>query len=537
MAAIGDKEVTEAPMASTTSVQNARPMGALTNAGWNAFATICSIAISFLLAPVLIRNLGTEQYGLLLVVWSVTGVLSITNLGVGEATLRYVAHYLGDRDLAGVNRVFGATLSFYVVVCGIVTGVFLFAGPVVATLLKVPAGEYPLVGSLLRLAALLFSLGMISNAFQSIPMALQRYDISSKVGTGQGIIRSIGFVVLAISGFGVLHVVLWDVLIAFATLCVRVGVARTLLPGVLWVPKASLAGLREIFGYGMFSFLTQIFLSLYRESGKLILGNRVGPSGVAYLGAPDSVAYNIYMVVISGIETLMPRFSANRDARTANALVVNATWAALAAAVALFIPLATLMADFLRLWIGPEFAREGAPVGQLLAISFIAPAGFAPIATFFRGSGKPGYVTIVMASAGSAVLFASVLLVPAHGPVGVGYGYLLSSIGWLSGLLWGWFRIFGGRSIILLTRTVGVPLLLAGAVFTAQVAIRGHFGEVGWLGLFVLGGVFAGLTGLLVIGADLLFGGDSLSRRVLERAFRSRQIDAICNRIRLWQAR
>lgn len=506
---------------------------AMINAAWNALATLCGIIISFLVTPLTIRYLGTEQYGLLLLVWSVTGVLSITNLGVGEATLRYVAHYHADGDMPGVNRVFSSTLSFYVFVCVIVSAVMVSATPKAIKLINIPAEDYHLAGWLLRLSALLFSLGMISNAFRSIPMALQRYDISSKIAFGQSVMRSTGIVALVILGFGVVHIILWDVLTTAALLCLQIGVARWLLPGLRWLPRVSLSGLREIFGYGIFVFLTQLFLSMYRESGKLILGNQVGPKGVAYLGTPDSVAYNIHMVLMSGVETLMPKFSANRDQRAALSLVSTATWTSLGAAVVLFIPLATLMSDFLRLWINPEFGREAAAVGQLVALSFIGPAAFAPVATFFRGTGKPGVVTLVMAAAGVVVLVANVVLVPTHGALGVGYGYAVSSVAWFLGLLCGWCYLFGARSMMPLMRTVGVPLLLGVLVFTLQRAIRSFWGEVTWLELFVLGGSFAGLTGVLVFAADLFFGGDSPSRQLLRRLGVSQRYDLLSRYIPL----
>ena len=489
----------------------------MSNAAWNASATLCNIVISFLVAPLTIRYLGVEQYGLLLLVWSVTGVLSITNLGLGEATLRYVAHYHADGDMEGVNRVFGSTLSFYLFVCVVVSAVLFPATPLVVGLINIPAEGHYLAGWLLRFSALLFSLGMISNAFRSIPMALQRYDVSSKVAFGQSVVRSSGIIALVVLGFGVVHLILWEVLTTAIVLCLQIGVARRLMPGLRWLPRLSLSGLRETFGYGIFTFMTHIFLSIYRESGKFILGNQVGPKGVAYLGTPDSVAYNLYIVLTSGIETLMPRFSANRDPKIVLSLVSNATWTSLAGAVILFPPLAVLMPDFLRLWINPEFAHEGAAVGQLIALSFIAPAGFAPLATFFRGIGKPGIVTMVMAAAGIVVLLASVLLVPTHGALGVGYGYLFSAIAWLLGLLCGWLYIFGTRSLVPLIRAAGVPLLLAVLIFIFQGAVRSFFSEVNWFGLFALGGTFAGLTGLLLCGLDLLFGGNSFSGQLLRR--------------------
>jgi O-antigen/teichoic acid export membrane protein len=512
--------------------------GALNNAGWNAFVTIWNIGISFVITPLMIRHLGIPQYGLLLLVWSVTGVLTITNLGIGEATLRYVSHHLADRNMAGVNRVFGSTLAFYVLVCLAVSLALVPASDTVATFIRMPPEAHSEVGWMLRAAALLFSVGMISNAFRSIPMALQRYDIASKVGFIQGFVRTVGFAVIVLLGYGVLYVIWWDVLVAIAILMVNVVLARRLLPGIEVRPKMSLPGFRETLSYGVFSFLTNIFLNAYRESGKLILGNHVGPSGVAFLGTPDSIAYRLYMVVVSGVETLMPRFSAVRNVEQAKTLLGNATQAALAVAVVLFVPMGTLMPDFLRLWINKDFAMHSAAAGRLLAISLIAPAGFAVIATYYRGIGKPGFVTVILALAGLVVLGSSVLLVRDYGPAGVAYGYLLSSIPWIGGIVWGWVAVYGLRTASrTLMRAVVVPLATAAMMFSVQITVRSYFNDVGWVGLLLLGACFSTLTTLCLVLLDCSFGGISLSRQVLARLTTSRHVADVRRRLQAWEAR
>jgi O-antigen/teichoic acid export membrane protein len=285
--------------------------------------------------------------------------------------------------------------------------------------------------------------------------------------------------------------------------------------------------MREIFGYGVFSFLTNIFLTMYRESGKLILGNRVGPASVAYLGTPDSVAYRLHMIVVSGVETLMPRFSACRDLEASKSLLVASTWVAVACGVVLYLPLAVLMPDLLRLWISPEFAQASALVGQLLAISFIAPAAFAPIATLFRGMGKPGFVTFIMAGAGVVVLVSSLVLVSSQGPAAVGYGYVFSGVAWLGGLFGGWFYLFGRQSFNLLLRAAALPLVIGAGMAVVQMAFRARWGEMGWTVLFIIGGVFACVNAIALLAADRALGGDSPAEQLLERVLRADHVMSI----------
>jgi O-antigen/teichoic acid export membrane protein len=238
------------------------------------------------------------------------------------------------------------------------------------------------------------------------------------------------------------------------------------------------------------------------------------------------------MVVASGSETLLPRFSANRDTQVAQALFLNGTWAALAISIVLFIPLVVLMPDFLRLWISSEFSRESAAIGQLVALSYITQGAFTPPATFFRGAGKPWFVTVVIAFAGIVTLLFSVLLIPTHGVMGVGYAYLLGSIAHFLGVVVGWFYMFGSSSVVPLIRSVGLPMVMGGIAFAAEIAIKRWAGELSWVGLFTLGGLFAGLTGLLVIGADWVLGGESPSKVLLERIGKSSKVDAFLGYLR-----
>lgn len=508
-----------------------RPRSVLSNAGWNAFGTLLHIVIAFLLAPLLIHRLGVDQWGLLLLVWSVAGVLGLANFGLGEATLRYVAHYHADGDLTGINRVLGATLTFYVLVCGLISGAVWVATPIIAEWVKVPEdSQYP-VEALLRLTALLFSAAMIANAFRAVPMALHRYDISSGIGLVEGIVRSIGLVLLVVAGFGVVNLVAWEVLVSIVGLAVHVLVARWLLPGIRWLPSMSLVGIREIIGYSMFSFMTHIFLMVYREAGRLLLGNRLGTASVAYLGTPDSVAYRLHMIVVSAIETLVPRFSASRDAENSKALLIASTWTAFACAVVLYVPLAVLMPDFLRLWISPEFARESGEVGRLVVLGLIGSAVFAPIATLYRGRGKPGFVTAVMAATGTVVLVGSVALIPSLGVVGVGYAYFLAALVWIGGLCLGWVRLYGRGSLVLLSRVAGLPLALACCLGFAEVAVRAWWGELGWIGFVLMGIAFAGAGALAVVSFDLALGGASPARLVFGRVLGAGRVAGLRERI------
>jgi O-antigen/teichoic acid export membrane protein len=512
-----------------------KPRSVLSNAGWNAAGTLFNIVLTFLLAPLLIQQLGVDQWGLLLLVWSLSGVLGVANFGLGEASLRFIAHHQAGGDLAGVNRVLGATLTYYVLICALITSVLWVVAPSIAQWVKVPVdGAYP-TEWLIRLTAMLFSVGMFANAFRAVPMALHRYDVSNKIGAIQGAARSIGLVLLVLAHLGVLYLVVWEVFVAAVGLAAQILVARRMLPGLHCLPSMSIAGIREIIGYSMYSFVTHAFLMIWREGPKLLMGNRIGTASVAYFGTPDSVSNRLHMIVVSAIETLVPRFSGPQDQEGSRTLLTLATWSAFACGAVLYVPLAVLMPDLLRLWINAEFARASGLVGQILTLSLIGSLGYAAIATLFRGSGRPVFVTWVMAVVAVVVLVASLLMMPILGVLGVAWAYLIGSVAWLGGLVHGWLWLFGRGSLPQLIRVAGLPLVVGSGLLCVQLGLRAWWGEPGWIGLVLMGAAFAAMGAIVLIGCDILLGGASPARLVLERVLGSSRSNALRARVRaIW---
>ena len=507
------------------------PRSVLGNAAWNAFGTLFNIAITFLLAPLLIHRLGVDQWGLLLLVWSLAGVLGVANFGFGEATLRFVAHHHAAGNLVAVNRVVGATLTYYVSVCALIIGAMWVGAPYVAQWVKAPTASSQTVEWLVRLTALLFALAMLANAFRAIPMAMHRYDITNKVGTVQGATRSVGLILLVLAHLDVLYLVVWEIALACIALVVQAVIARRMMPGLRCLPSLSLAGIREIVGYSLFSFATHLFLMAWREGPKLMLGARLGTASVAYLGTPDSVSNRLHMIFVSAIETLVPRFSGTDERDASRNLLMSATWAAFACVAVFYVPLAVLMPDFLRLWISREFAAEAGLVGQILTLSLVGPAGYAAIATLFRGIGKPGFVTAVMAAVAVIVLAMSVLLAPALGVTGVAWAYLLGTVVWLVGLVHGWYWLYGRRSLGGLARVAGLPLLVSGCLTIIHATLRSWWGEPGWIGLFTMGAAFAAIGVLALVAVEHLLPGSSPAKLVVAKVFDSRRFVALRKRM------
>jgi O-antigen/teichoic acid export membrane protein len=513
--------------AAPTVLSTSKPKSAIVNAGWNAFYTVWSSGISLILTPWLVGHLGLDYYGILLIVWSLTGVLGVMNLGLGEATLRYVALYYGKHDLPGINRVLGSTLALYLGASLAVSTVLLFAAPSVAAWLKVTDSQRPIVEVLVRMTAAVVTLGILSRTVGAVPAALQRYDVSTKVNVVQSVARFGGYLLIAGLGFGVVHLVLWDIVTLSAMLCVQFIVARSLLPGLVVRPNFSRHAARELIGYSVFSFLTYVFHTTHREAAKLLTGRFLGPAGVSLVGVPDSLSQRVHGVVASAGETLLPRFSATGDRVEAMRLFWNSTWAAALVTATVFVPYTIVLPDFLKLWIGADFARQAAVAGQLVALSYVTQSFFVPAATLARGSGKPGIVTAVIFVCGMTMLTAGITLIPRFGLNGVAICYVMGSVPAAFGTIYVARRFFDESSGGALFRSLVVPLVTGALALALASLARGWYGELHWVSLLVFAGSAAVITAILVLAAEhVIGGGDSRTGMVMTQVRRRLRIGA-----------
>jgi len=240
------------------------------------------------MAPFLIHRIGLEAYGFFLFLFSLSNMLGVVNLGLGDAALRHVAFYHGRGDVDGINRVVSASFWLFLAL-SILVSVLLwpFAGTV-SSLLKVTGLTHDAARVLVQLAIVGFLLRFVSGAFSAIPQGFLRYDVFSLLVVGESIVRVIGQVIVSCAE--------WGCTVCFCGMCICralwtiavVITARLLLPSLSIRLSLVRAGLAEVSGYSFFVFLSQIVGMAWQHADRLLLGFFVGAGSVALFAVPRS---------------------------------------------------------------------------------------------------------------------------------------------------------------------------------------------------------------------------------------------------------
>lgn len=486
-----------------------KPKSLLANAVWNMSWTVWAMAVALFMVRFLIRSIGESHYGLYALLFAITGVLSVLNLGLAEATLRYVAYYYARNDLIGINRVFSSTLAIYLVMGLLGWAAAFFGAPRITAILAIDAEDVPLVENVIRLTSFSFGLIFVSGVFQAIPQAVRRYDVVTQVRVGQSLCYLIGAVVVILSGGRLFGLVLWNVFVSLFTLVLSMIMAKRLIPALTLSPVPTRSGLKEVFGYGVFAFVNQILGIVWRHTARMLLGIMVSSSAVAYLAIPERLSFGAISLAGGVGHVLFPRFSAMSSRDEIRRLYVSSTWGLLCMTVVVFVPIAVLVPDFLRLWISPEFAQKSAWVGQLIAASCIVRGAFIPYEHLFRGIGKPQYVLRVVLGSSLTGLIANLILIPKYGLAGTGYAFCITPVCGLVAIFVTWRYVLEMKDFARLGRTVLLPMVLGFIGLICFSWMRSAvFGEIGWLWLFLLGGLFVVVMAGVLTLCEVLLGRD-----------------------------
>jgi O-antigen/teichoic acid export membrane protein len=386
--------------------------------------------VMFVTVPIILKGLGSAQYGLLVILGSVTGYLAVFDINLTASSVKFLSDAKARGQSLRVMQVLSFSLSFYAAI-GFVGALCLyaFADPLVAWL--VDPGLYDLAAArtVMRVSALGFALAQLYTFALSIPQALQRYDVSARVEVLNGSLVPLATAGVVLLGADLLGVVWVRNLGSLLAVLALAFVARALLPGLrLHWPDAALR--REMLGFSAFAYLNRLASLSYQHSDKIVIAAVLDVKQVAFYTVPVVLANRIMGMSYRLTEVIFPNSSAlfalGRGDEVRRLMQTNMRYVFALNAMAV-VALILLGDGFLRLWIGEEFARQGAPILALIALGVLVDSITNAPALVTDGSGRPrvtGSFAVLRAVVGLLGLYAGAVL---DGTRGVAASHLLTS--------------------------------------------------------------------------------------------------------------
>lgn len=328
------------------------------NSGYSLLSWLAPALMAFAVTPVLINGLGSEAYGVYLVLIGIFNYVFTFN--VGRAVAKYVAEYRSIGDVQKLRETvssgFWLNLSVGIVGAGVIA---LLAGWLVSDVLAIAEGSQKVAVVSMVLGAFSIPAILVTHVFQSILQGVHRFGIVSVLTNVHWLILNVGNVVLVLNGYGIDAIFAWNLMAtllgaAASFLLVRIKEPE-LLPGV----TVTRGAFNLVLSYGLSISSYQVFGIVLLLFERAWLVRKFGGEESAYYLLPLTLALYLHSFVAAMSLALFPVVNELlADKQRLVDLYKKATKVAVAITVFAVATMASIGRPFFLLWVGADFAEN-----------------------------------------------------------------------------------------------------------------------------------------------------------------------------------
>lgn len=342
----------------------------LANTGWNLLGLILPLLAAVLAIPLLIGNIGTERFGALSLIWVVIGYFSFFDLGLGRAVTKMLSELEIQHSLASIQSLCVTSLCI-AGVAGIAGGVLLLLVFEIGGFVHYLQSEMqPEIQEAIYWVGFCIPVTVCTAVLKGILEGLQRFRVLNLI---RGPMGALFFLLPACASF------------VDASLVMAVAasiVARVLMLYAHYVPCRELyvwrrqllsrKWIQPLLGFGGWFTVSNLVGPIIVYMDRFVLAAIVPFSNVAYYTAPFelvSKVLNIPVAVTSALFPVMNKLQIKGDA-SASKMKANIQWLVFVGMAVILLVGCAVASDFLKVWLGADFAEHSTRVMQWLLVGF-----------------------------------------------------------------------------------------------------------------------------------------------------------------------
>jgi O-antigen/teichoic acid export membrane protein len=395
---------------------------------WNSLAgtllLLTNIAVSFIMAPFLVRQLGADGYGLWELMLGLVGYMGVLDFGISPAIVRYIALAHGAGDKQAMLRTYEAGRAFLYGV-GVV-GLTVFGLISLRPALIFGAGAAPVVG--LSAAVVMFGLNFMANfaraSFTCFLFGMQLHRVVNTVRILMAIGSSVAiYHWLSHPGGRPLFVLATLTCVATTIEAVIFGIyAHVVEPSLRAARKPQWKLILELGRFGTKSAAQLGATALLKNGLLFVISHVIGVGTIVFYVFPlRLVEYAQGLAMTLGIP--MTPFFASAFGRggldAARASWIGSTRVLQFPSFAVAMGVLWLGVPFIARWMGADTAAHGGVTLYLLGAGLLTQAYATNALRLLTSLGRHGRYGIVCVIASALFVLASVPLARSYGLTGV----------------------------------------------------------------------------------------------------------------------
>lgn len=343
----------------------------------NLAGQILPLLVALPAIPYIIHRLGVDRFGILSLAWAALNISTLLDLGLGRATTKFVADYLGHGKEVLVPGVVWSSLGAQLPL-GIVGGILImvFTPLLAGRVLRVAPHLVGETETVFYLIAIFLPLVLASGPLRGTIEAIQRFDLVNYVRVPANVLMVLLPAVAVAFGIRLPGIV-------FLLALVRVGMTVAFLMlcfGTLPILRRKFSlkgsGVRRLLAYGGWIMVSNVTGPIMIYLDRFMIGALLSVGAVSFYAAPSELVQRTGIFPISLATALFPFYGWH--GREQSELLSDVSVKSCKYILLVMMPLAIILVAFakelLGLWLGVNFASQSSVVLQILTISCLLNA-------------------------------------------------------------------------------------------------------------------------------------------------------------------
>lgn len=392
----------------------------ITNVLWSWTGVIAGLFQGIVIARFLLKSLGEEHYGMWALIFSILDYFWFFDLGLNSAVTNFCARFRAAGETHKINEVISTSI-FYFSLIGICAWTL---APLLAwnahRFFIISAADRQEFSTLILIVGISWGLCIMMHLFLSALDGFQRFDLTSHVMVIQVALRSIGYFVVLKTNHGLVEMAEVYVVTQILGYVLNFFNFRRVFPELRISRRLiSWAMFKDIFRYGLQSFVANSSGLALNQSGPMLVGHYLGAGPVGFFTLPVKLLQQGYdaisrigMVTRSNAAELS--VTAQREAQVSLGIYSNRY------SLTLFLSLACYLLLYGRsiidLWMGRVMAEKAGPLLPvfLLSYSLVLAAQFSSSSILF-GVGEHGGYARALVTEAIVYVAALAVVIPRYG--------------------------------------------------------------------------------------------------------------------------
>jgi O-antigen/teichoic acid export membrane protein len=408
------------------------------NIASNYIGVVGQILIAFFLSPFLVHTLGDTRYGIWTVVASLTGYLSILDLGIGAALTRFIARYYQQNDFDKINRILSSGLVIFCLIGGVIITLSPLISWGMTALFSFDEKYLKTVQILIIIVSFDMAVFVIAGTFRGVLAGFQRFEVINIARLFALVFKAIAFYIFLSDGYGLLAMGFLSLAANSMIVLISVIFIKVYYPTVKFkhstVNKKSV---NEIFHFSKFVFISMLAFQVLFYSDSFIIGYFLGMSAITYYSIPWSLTLYAQQICLSVSRSYIPAFSeldseGNQD--KIRFYYISGTRVILFISNLFFGGMIVLGAPFISIWMGSKYAVQAEPliITFFITLYFLSP-NFISYA-YLQGCNNHKFYAYLSMLVALLNVILSIFLIEKMGLIGVAIGAAIPQI-----LIFGFF--------------------------------------------------------------------------------------------------